>query len=101
MPDEVKKIVENSGPIPPDAYVYTDPMHNYAHLSPKTREFIQALRPEDVVLLEQGMKLVRNAITIAGFGKWAILTILATILIVVQFGEAIEKILNWFKGTPT
>lgn len=69
-----------------------------AELDPETQAFLMRLRREDVILLQAGIDLVRSAMTIGRFSRWLIISLVGAILGGVMLGEALMKILTWFRS---
>lgn len=67
-------------------------------LPPKTKEFLSNLRDDEIDTLNDGIRLVSAIRTAGTFARWVIVGILGIFAGVVMFGEAVGKIVGWFKG---
>lgn len=76
----------------------TDTPNRFDDLSPRTKEFLMGLRPDEVETLGDGIRLVNSIRTVGNFVKWLIVGILGLALGTVMFGESVAKILAWFRG---
>lgn len=71
----------------------------FADLPPKTRQFFEGLREEDIILLQDGLRLVRSVQTISKFMKWTIITLIGAFIAAVGLAENIMKVIGWFRGS--
>ncbi|MEN3931420.1 hypothetical protein WJT86_10165 [Microvirga sp. W0021] len=69
----------------------------YKDLPPRTRDFFEQLREEDIELLQDGLQLVRSTQTISKFIKWFIITLVGIFIASVGIAENIMKVASWFK----
>jgi hypothetical protein len=73
----------------------TNPVDRFAHLPEPTRHWLEQLREDDLADLNEAVKFHHSVKTIGRFGKWLIITVVASFVAAVQFGEAIQKALGW------
>ena len=67
----------------------------FSQLSPETQKFLRELRPEDVGLLSEAIKLVRSLLTVGRVAKWTIVTILGAFVGMAMLGDALIKLKGW------
>lgn len=70
---------------------------NFSELEPEVRDFLDGLRPEEVKLLQDGIRMVQAIRTVSRFVKWLIIVIVGTFIGVVTLGDAILKARDWFR----
>ncbi|WOC14966.1 hypothetical protein [Pseudochrobactrum sp. MP213Fo] len=74
-----------------------NPAHRFNELPDETQEFLSQLREDDIETLKDGLRLVIAMRTVGTFMKWLIVGILGLVVGVVMFGEAVLKIVTWFR----
>ncbi len=62
-----------------------------------TKDFLINLRPEEVVTLNDGIRLVNAIRTVGTFMKWVIVGVLGIVVGIVLLGESIGKIIAWLR----
>ncbi|MDP2358617.1 MAG: hypothetical protein Q8M31_21540 [Beijerinckiaceae bacterium] len=67
----------------------------FSQLSPETQKFLRELRPEDVGLLSEAIRLVRSLLTVGRFAKWSILTVVGAFVGMAMLGDAFMKLKGW------
>lgn len=67
----------------------------FSQLSPETQKFLRDLRPEDVGLLAEAIRLVRSLLTVGRFVKWSILTVVGAFIGMAMLGDALVKLKSW------
>lgn len=65
-------------------------------LPEETREFLSQLGKDDIVLMKDGLDIIRSLRTIGRFMRWVILGILAIMLGVVAIYENTVKLISYF-----
>jgi hypothetical protein len=73
----------------------TNPVNRFAHLPEPTRKWLEQLREDDLSDLNEAVRFYHNIKTVGRFNKWLIITVVASFVVAVQFGEAIQKAFNW------
>lgn len=73
------------------------PARRLVELPPEVRKFLSDLRPEEVSMLRQGVKIASAIITVGYVTRWIIIVMLGILAGTVMFGESIQKIAAWFK----
>ena len=71
----------------------------YAELPQYTRDFIEDLRPRDLKLLADAINFMQSAQTMGRFTRWTLLLIIGAFVSAASFGDAIGRIIGWFRGT--
>ncbi|WP_421565200.1 hypothetical protein [Ochrobactrum sp. EDr1-4] len=66
-------------------------------LPEETREFLSQLGKDDIVLMKDGLDLIRSLRTIGRFMRWLILGILAIMLGVVTLYENTVKLISYIQ----
>ncbi|MFC7067563.1 hypothetical protein [Brucella rhizosphaerae] len=66
-------------------------------LPEETREFLSQLGKDDIVLMKDGLDIIRSLRTIGRFMRWVILGILAVMLGVVAIYENALKLISYFQ----
>lgn len=66
-------------------------------LPEETREFLSQLGKDDIVLMKDGLDIIRSLRTIGRFMRWVILGILAIMLGVVAIYENTVKLISYFQ----
>ncbi|MHC3941659.1 hypothetical protein [Paenochrobactrum sp. BZR 201-1] len=74
-----------------------NPAHRFNELPKETQDFLSQLREDDIETLKDGLRLVIAMRTVGTFMKWLIVGILGMVVGVVMFGEAVLKIVTWFR----
>lgn len=74
-----------------------NPAHRFNELPDETQEFLSQLREDDIETLKDGLRLVIAMRTVGTFMKWLIVGVLGFVVGIVMFGEAILKIVAWFR----
>jgi hypothetical protein len=70
----------------------------YEELSYKTRRWLSGLRDDDIETLNEAIYFQEQAKTIGKFGKWLVLTFVAIVVLMGQFGEGMTRFLTfWLK----
>ncbi|UPT53274.1 hypothetical protein [Synechococcus phage Ssp-JY38] len=64
-------------------------------LPPQVREFLTELRPEEISLLRQGIRLASAISTVGRATKWIIIVLLGILAGIIMIGESVQKILAW------
>lgn len=72
----------------------------YVDLPPKTREWLDNLRPRDIEDYEAAIKLYRDSQTLKRFWKWAALIIISGFAFATQISEYLVKVLALVRGKP-
>ncbi|MEJ5083867.1 hypothetical protein [Ochrobactrum sp. MYb379] len=80
-------------PMDPEAPV----VDRMIELPEETREFLSQLGKDDIVLMKDGLDLIRSLRTIGRFMRWVILGILAIMLGVVALYENTVKLISYFQ----
>ncbi len=80
-----------------------DEQHNkrcerFNELPEYTKLFLERLRADDVIAIEEGIKLSRAARTVGKFWKWTAVAIVSTFAGVVTIITAFKTIGEWFRG---
>src|SRR5689334_12310590 len=66
--------------------------------SPETLKWLKDARPDEIKQLDEGIKLVRSSRTVGKFVKWIIISGIGAFILASQFGDAVVKIWNLFRG---
>ena len=66
-------------------------------LPEETRQFLSQLGKDDIVLMKDGLDIIRSLRTIGRFMRWVILGILAIMLGVVAIYENTVKLISYFQ----
>ncbi len=74
-----------------------NPAHRFNELPDETQEFLSQLREDDIETLKDGLRLVIAMRTVGTFMKWLIVGVLGFVVGIVMFGEAVLKIVAWFR----
>lgn len=69
-------------------------------LPDRTKEFLSNLREDEIDTLNDGIRLVGAIRTVGTFVRWVIVGLLGIFAGVVMFGEAVGKLVGWFRGWP-
>ena len=72
----------------------------YAELPEETRDFLEDLRPQEIVLLNKAINFMRSAETMGRFFRWSAILVVGFFLGTVALRDAIVKIWGWFSGGP-
>ena len=75
-----------------------NPVDRFAHLPEETREWLENLRGEDITELRGAIQFMREVKTVTKFGKWALMTVIATFTGAVLLGEKIAVAWKFFTG---
>lgn len=75
----------------------SNPAHRFNELPKETQDFLSQLREDDIETLKDGLRLVIAMRTVGTFMKWLIVGFLGMVVGVVMFGEAVLKIVAWFR----
>lgn len=67
-------------------------------LPDRTKEFLSSLRDDEIDTLNDGIRLVSAIRTVGTFVRWVIVGMLGIFAGVVMLGDAIGKIVGWFRG---
>ncbi|TVR06615.1 MAG: hypothetical protein EA385_14945 [Salinarimonadaceae bacterium] len=68
----------------------------FSELPIETQRFLRDLRPEDIGLLSEGMRLAKATLTIGKFFKWTLVTILGAFVGMAMLGDSIVKVKDQF-----
>lgn len=74
--------------------------NRFNELPEETQKFLTRLQSEDIVLLEEGLKLVRATLTVGRFMKWVVIGLVAMLLGFVSLYENVVKVWGWFHPKP-
>jgi hypothetical protein len=66
-------------------------------MNEETQKFLDSLTEEDVKRIRSALKTYTRVETLAWWLKAVALTALAAAISITQFGDAIKKIIDWFK----
>ena len=77
------------------AHLYHNPVERFGQLPETTRQWLENLREDDIKEMEEERKFYRTVKMIIKFNKYLGMFIIATFIGAVQFGEAIQKFVNW------
>lgn len=66
-------------------------------LPENTRDWLLGLRDEDVATAKRGMDLIKSLEATGRVLKWVIITFAAAVIGAAAFGEAVSKVLAWFR----
>jgi hypothetical protein len=70
----------------------------YEQLNYKTRRWLSGLREDDIETLNEAIKFQEQAKTVGRFGKWLVLSFVALVVLMGQFGEGATRFLAfWLK----
>jgi len=75
------------------------PANRFNELPSETQKFLSRLDENDIKLLEEGLVLVRSALTVGRFMKWLIICAVVTTAAGVKFYEDVLKAIAWLQ-TP-
>ena len=70
-------------------------MH-FSELPVETQRFLKNLRPEDLGLLSEGMRIAKATLIVGKFVKWTTITIVGAFLGMAMIGDAVMKMIGWF-----
>ncbi|CAH1670854.1 MULTISPECIES: hypothetical protein [unclassified Chelatococcus] len=73
------------------------PATRLAELPEETLDFLAQLQPGDIVLMREGIGLLRAVSTLGRFARWVAITVLGLVAGSVLFWESVTKILTWTK----
>ena len=77
------------------AHLYHNPVERFGQLPGPTRQWLEDLREDDIKEMEEERKFYRTVKTIIKFNKYLAMFIIATFVGAVQFGDAVQKFINW------
>lgn len=69
--------------------------NRFNELPEETQKFLTRLQSEDILLLEEGLKLVRATLTVGRFMKWTILAVLGMLVGLVSLYDNTLKVWGW------
>ncbi len=72
-----------------------EPEIRFSELPIETQIFLKNLRPEDIGLLAEGMRLAKATMTIGRFFKWTLITIVGAFAGMAMLGESFIKVKDW------
>jgi hypothetical protein len=67
----------------------------YADVPKETREWLNALRPEDLAEISEAVRFMRSARVVGRFGRWALITFVTVFGGAVTFGD---KLMTMWKN---
>lgn len=74
------------------------PLDFLLNAKPRTLEWLKDARKEEIDQLDEAVKLVRSSRTVGRFMKWAIGIFIGSLILMSQFGEALQKLAKLIKG---